>query len=114
MEIPQPWVLNTDRTEWSFGKKRFNLFFLGVVHNSVAYPMVWTALEKQRNSDSEERMDLVDRFYNLFPDAKVAYLTGDREFIRKQWLTYLLIEPAIQFRLRIRESDRRYSIFNSV
>ena len=51
-------------------------------------------------------MYLLDRFYNLFPDAEVAYLTGDREFIGKQWLTYLLIEPTIQFRLRIRESDR--------
>ncbi|WP_319423549.1 hypothetical protein [Pleurocapsa sp. FMAR1] len=51
-------------------------------------------------------MDLLDRFYDLFPDAEVAYLTDEREFIGKQWLTYLLIEPMIQFWLRIRESDR--------
>ena len=51
-------------------------------------------------------MDLLDRFYHVFPDAKVAYLTGDREFIGKPWLSYLLIEPTIRFRLRIRESDR--------
>ena len=50
-------------------------------------------------------MDLLDRFYELFPDAEVDYLTGDRIFVGKQWLTYLLIEPVIQFRLRIRESD---------
>ena len=105
MNIPQPWVLSTDRTEWSFGQKRYNLLFLGVVHDGVAYPVVWTMLEKKGNSNGDERMDLLDRFYNLFPDAKVAYLTGDREFIGKQWLTYLLIEPVIQFRLRIRESD---------
>ena len=95
MEIPQPWVLSTDRTEWSFGKKRFNFLFLGVVHDGVAYPVVWTALEKKGNSNSDERMDLLDRFHNLFPDAEIAYLTGDREFVGKQWLTYLLIEPAI-------------------
>ena len=104
MKIPQPWVLSTDRTEWSFGQKRFNLLFLGVVHDGVAYPVVWTILEKKGNSNGDERMDLLDRFYNLFPDAEVAYLTGDREFIGKRWLTYLLIEPMIQFRLRIRES----------
>ncbi|HEY9767857.1 MAG TPA: hypothetical protein V6C71_05020, partial [Coleofasciculaceae cyanobacterium] len=28
-----------------------------------------------------------------------------REFVGKQWLTYLLIEPTISWRLRIRHSD---------
>ena len=106
MNIPQPWILSTDRTEWSFGQKRFNVLFLGIVHDGVAYPVVWTTLEKKGNSNSDERMDLLDRFYHLFPNAEIAYLTGDREFIGKQRLTYLLIEPMIQFRLRIRESDR--------
>ena len=106
MDIPQPWVLSTERTEWSFGEKRFNLLFLGIVHDGIAYPIVWTTLEKKGNSNGNERMDLLDRFYELFPNAEVAYLTGDGEFVGKQWLTYLMIEPAIQFRLRIRESDR--------
>lgn len=106
MDIPQPWVLSTDRTEWSFGKTRFNILMLGIVHNGVAYPLVWEMLDKKGNSNGEERMDLVDRFYQIFPDARVAYLTGDREFVGKQWLTYLLIEPIISFRLRIRKSDR--------
>jgi hypothetical protein len=104
--IPQPWVLSTDRTEWSFGEKRFNILFLGIVHNGVAYPVVWDMLEKKGNSNGNERMDLLDRFYSIFPDVQVAYLTGDREFIGKQWLSYLLIEPKIRFRLRIRESDQ--------
>lgn len=51
-------------------------------------------------------MDLVDRFQQIFPNAQVAYVCGDREFIGAQWLTYLLIEPVIPFRLRIRESDK--------
>ncbi|HEY9768618.1 MAG TPA: IS4 family transposase [Coleofasciculaceae cyanobacterium] len=106
MDIPQPWVLSTDRTEWSFGSTRFNILMLGIVHDGVAYPLVWEMLDKKGNSNSNERMDLLDRFYQIFPDAQVAYLTGDREFIGKQWLTYLLIEPTIPFRLRIRHSDR--------
>ena len=32
MEIPQPWVLSLDRTEWQFGKKVFNILTLGIVH----------------------------------------------------------------------------------
>jgi hypothetical protein len=28
MKIPQPWVLSIDRTQWSFGQTRFNIFIL--------------------------------------------------------------------------------------
>lgn len=106
MEIPQPWVLSTDRTEWSFGQTRFNILMLGVVHDGVAYPLLWKMLDKKGNSNSEERMDLLDRFEEIFPNIQVAYISGDREFVGRQWLTYLLIEPTISFRLRIRHSDR--------
>jgi hypothetical protein len=105
MDIPQPWVLSVDRTEWSFGKTRFNFLVLGIVHNGVAFPVVWNALDKKGNSNGKERMDLIDRFSEIFPEAKVNYLTGDREFVGKEWLTYLLLEPKIPFCLRIRESD---------
>ena len=108
MDIPQPWILSTDRTEWSFGNTRFNILMLGVVHNGVAYPVVWTMLNKKGNSNSGERMDLLDRFEQIFPDTEIAYVSGDREFVGKEWLTYLLIEPAISFRLRIKKSDRRF------
>jgi hypothetical protein len=106
IDIPQPWILSIDRTEWSFGKTRFNILMLGVVHDGVAYPLLWEMLDKKGNSNSDERMDLLDRFREVFPHAEVAYICGDREFVGKQWLTYLLIEPMIQFRIRIRETDR--------
>lgn len=62
-------------------------------------------LEKKGNSDSSERMDLLERFHKIFPEAEIAYLCGDREFIGQEWVSYLLIEPTIRFRLRIRHSD---------
>ena len=52
INIPQPWVLSLDRTEWAFGQTRFNIFVLGVVHQGIAYPVVWTMLNKKGNSDS--------------------------------------------------------------
>lgn len=88
------------------GQTRFNIFILGVVHQGVAYPLVWTMLEKKGNSDSEERMDLVDKFREIFPDAAIAYVCGEREFIGKQWLTYLMLEPVIPFRLRIKANQK--------
>ena len=97
---------------------------LGLVHQGVAYPLVWKMLEKKGNSSSDERMDLLDRFQEIFPKAQIAYVCGDREFVGKSWLTcgmqvracepellpahsltYLLINPVIPFRLRIRQSE---------
>ena len=68
MDIPQPWILSTDRTEWSFGTTRFNILMLGVVHDGVAYPLLWEMLDKKGNSDSDERMNLLDRFQKNFPN----------------------------------------------
>ena len=38
MEIPEPWVLSVDRTEWKFGRKIFKILTLGVVYQGVAFP----------------------------------------------------------------------------
>ena len=59
MDIPQPWVLSVERTEWSFGRTHFNLLFLGIVYNGVAFPIVWNYLDQKGNSNGEERMDLL-------------------------------------------------------
>jgi hypothetical protein len=40
-----------------------------------------------------------------FPTAVVNYLCADREFLEQAWVRYLLLEPALAFRLRIRSSD---------
>ncbi|MBE9046997.1 hypothetical protein IQ255_21775 [Pleurocapsales cyanobacterium LEGE 10410] len=49
-------------------------------------------LEKKGNSNGHERLNLLDRFYSIFHDVEVSYLTADREFVGKQWLSYFLIE----------------------
>ena len=66
MNIPQPWVLSTNRTEWTFGQTRFNILMLRVVHDGVADPLVWTMLDKKDNSNSDERIELLDRFEQIF------------------------------------------------
>jgi hypothetical protein len=78
---------------------------LSIVHEGVGYPLMWDFLDKKGNSNTDERMELLNRFEREFSEVEVAYLCGDREFIGKPWLTYLLLEPIIPFRLRIRETD---------
>ena len=104
LEIPQPWTLSVDRTNWSFGTFHINILCLGVVYQGIAIPLVWTMLEKRGNSNSEERMDLLDRFITQFPEVKVKYLTADREFIGTAWFSYLMLSPAIPMLIRIKEN----------
>ena len=66
-------------------------------------------LDKKGNSHTNERIDLMERFYELFPDTQVRCLTTDREFIGGDWLSYLLLAPDAKlktpFRMRIRDSE---------
>jgi hypothetical protein len=106
MDIPQPWVLSVDRTNWQFGSSIFNILTLGVVHQGVAFPLLWVMLDKKGNSNSRERSDLMDQFFEVFPEVEVAYLTADREFLGVKWFEYLLEQAALPFRIRLRESDK--------
>lgn len=104
LNIPQPWTLSLDRTNWSFGQCHINILCLGVVYEGIAIPLVWTMLDKRGNSNTAERMDLVDRFEADFPDVNVKYLTADREFIGKEWFTYLMMSSRIPMLIRIKKN----------
>ena len=109
LKIPEPWVLAVDRTQWDVGTTTVNILTLGVVHNGIAFPLVWKMLDKKGNSNTHERIDLMEEFYELFPFVQVRCLTSDREFVGGDWLSYLLLAPdnkaQIPFRARIRDSD---------
>lgn len=105
MQIPEPWVLSIDRTQWQFGGSIFNILTLGIVHEGIAFPVVYLLLDKRGNSNTDERIDLMQEFWSLFPQQRIAFLTADREFVGKVWLDYLLQRPKTPFRIRIRESE---------
>ena len=105
MQIPEGWVLSLDRTTWKFGNHWYNILTLGIVHQGVAFPVLWWMLDKRGNSNSDERMRLMETVTKRFPVAKVNYLCADREFIGQAWVRYLLLEPALAFRLRLRSTD---------
>jgi hypothetical protein len=104
-QIPQPWTLSIDRTNWSLGTVNINILMLGIVHEGIAFPVMWTLLDKRGNSHSDERMDLLERFERLFPKAELHCLTGDREFVGREWCSFLLVPDPLPFRLRLRHSD---------
>lgn len=106
MEIPQPWVLSLDRTTWKCGSIYHNILALGIVHEGVAFPVLEWMLAKKGNSNSDERMRFIEEFLKLFGQAQIKCLCGDREFIGQAWVRYLMLDPSMAFRFRIRGSDK--------
>ena len=101
--VDGPWTLSLDRTNWQFGSVHINLLVLGIVHQGIAYPIVWLALDKAGNSSTDERILIMEIFLQLFGQEKIARLVADREFVGKEWLCWLR-EHGIHFNLRVREN----------
>ena len=95
------WVLVMDRTNWKLGKETINVLMLGIAHQGIACPITWTQLPKTGNSNTRERIHLMNRFLSFFGVEKIDFFTADREFIGKEWFAYLL-DKGIAFRIRIR------------
>jgi hypothetical protein len=106
LNIPQPWLLSLDRTIWEFGEHCYNILTVGIVHEGVAIPILWWLLKKKGNSNSDERMRFIEAMFKIFPTARIRCLCADREFIGQVWVRYLLLEPSLSFRLRIRATDQ--------
>jgi hypothetical protein len=93
--------LTLDRTNWKLGKININFLVLGVAYRGIAFPLFWIILPKQGNSNTQERIALIQRFIAVFGLKRIACLLADREFIGRDWFSYL-IENKIFFRIRIK------------
>jgi hypothetical protein len=92
-----------DRTNWKFGRFNINILTLGIAYLGVAFPILWVSLPKKGNSNTDERVSLIDRFLSLYGISKIKCLTADREFVGHHWFKYLL-NQRIHFRIRIRDN----------
>lgn len=99
----KPWELALDRTNWKFGRCHINILMLGIVHDGVCVPLLWSMLPKAGNSSAAERIDLMERLYRIFPDREILRITGDREFISDVWVRWLQ-DNGIPFVLRLKDN----------
>lgn len=99
--LPAPWAITLDRTDWYFGSTPLNVMTLGICYKGIAFPLLWTILEKKGCSDTAERIWLLQEFDRLFGFAAIDYLCADREFVGKKWFTYLA-NNGVDFRIRVR------------
>jgi len=96
-------ILSIDRTNWKFSETNINIFMLGVVYEGVAFPLIFSMLDKKGNSNTLERIQLINRFINLFGRDCIDCLEADREFIGDEWFDYLNFEN-IEYHIRIRNN----------
>lgn len=101
-----PWRLALDRTHWRFGKTDINFLVLGVAWRGIALPLFWTVLDKPgnsntANSNTAERIALIERFLAVFGVERIAVLLADREFVGEAWFRWLQAQQ-IPFHQRIK------------
>jgi len=96
-------TLSIDRTNWKFGKLDINIFMLGIVYEGVAFPLLFTMLAKRGNSNSQERIDLITRYIDLFGKDTINCIVADREFVGYKWISFLN-DNKLRYHIRIRNN----------
>lgn len=96
-------VLSMDRTNWKFGDFNINILMVGVTYKGIAFPLIFSLLDKRGNSNWKERTRLIDRFIRLFGAECIDSLVADREFVGKEWVEYLN-NRRIRYYLRIKQN----------
>jgi Transposase DDE domain. len=98
-----PYRLALDRTNWKFGSVNINILTLAIVYQGVAFPILYKMMPKFGNSNTEERIELINRYIRLFGIETIDCLLADREFVGEHWLKYLN-HQRIRYYIRIREN----------
>jgi len=101
-------ILVLDRTNWKFGTKNINILMLGVSYKNVAFPLMFKMLDKRGNSDTQERINLIKLYIELFGKESIDCILADREFVGEKWLEFLN-QNNIRYYIRIRNNFKIYS-----
>lgn len=79
-----------DRTEWDFGSCQVNILMIIIGYGSLQVPLYWELLDnKSGNSNSEDRIDLLQHCVKLLGKDRIGLVVGDREFVGHKWMKYL-------------------------
>ena len=95
-----PYTLALDRTSWRFSTTCVNVLMLAVVYHGVAFPLLFSLLDKRGNSSTDERIALVERYIRLFGREQIESLVADREFVGSRWVEWLNLGIAYHIRIR--------------
>lgn len=83
-------VLSIDRTEWDRGSTQYNILCVIASIGKMGVPLYFEMLDnKSGNSNSEDRIRVLQRMVSILGPARISYLVMDREFIGHKWLKWL-------------------------
>lgn len=82
--------LSIDRTNWEFGSHSTNILMVTASKGSYNIPLFWELLDNEGgNSNSEQRLELLQKCIDLLGSERIGLIVGDREFIGQIWLKFL-------------------------
>lgn len=96
-------VLALDRTNWQYGSHDINILSLSVCHKGVAIPILHRVLTHPGNSNCQIRIELLSEFIELFGSQCISCLVADREFIGRDWFSWLYDQP-FNFYIRVKKN----------
>ncbi len=105
LPIKSDFTISIDRTTWSFGKLTINILTAGSVYQGVAFPICWILLPKKGNSNTDERIQLMERVLKLVDKNLIQVIVADREFIGQEWFAWLDAQ-ALGFAIRVKENAK--------
>ena len=103
LPIKSDFTISIDRTTWNFGKLTINILTAGIVYEGVAFPIVWILLPKQGNSNTGERIQLIEQLLRRVDKDLIRVIVADREFIGQEWFAWLKTQ-GLRFAIRIKEN----------
>jgi len=98
-----PYSIAMDRTNWKFGQSNINILVLAIVYKGVAFPILFKLMPKRGNSNTTERIQIINHYIRLFGIESIHYLVADREFVGELWIDYLNFNK-IEYHIRIRDN----------
>jgi len=69
-----------DRTNWDFGIKKINILMLALTYRGIAIPIYWKLLGKKGNTNTQERIEILNRFIANFGLKVVGGIYSPLEF----------------------------------
>ena len=93
-----------DRTNWTFREQDINYLVVAARVEKITFSLFWTLLDHQGNSDTQARIDILEKFKEAFGLDKVLSFSADREFIGKEWLDYL-VQNTVPFFIRVKNNQ---------
>lgn len=103
--IPGKIDLVMDRTNWKRKGKEINILAIGARYNGCAIPLIFTLLPKRGNSNTQERIELINRIIRIVGLERINSLTADREFVGGDWFKFLASNN-IRFYMRVKSVSK--------